>query len=53
VGGWPAAPPSHGLAERIDRAAEELAELVAGRPAARAADPFADAPSFEALLRGV
>ncbi|WP_433507327.1 FMN reductase [Pseudonocardia halophobica] len=44
---------SHGLASRIERAAEELAELVAARPAARTADPFADAPSFEALLRGV
>ncbi|MFC5950959.1 FMN reductase [Pseudonocardia lutea] len=44
---------SHGLAARIERAAEELAELVATRPAARAADPFADAPSFEALLGGV
>ena len=44
---------SQGLASRIDRAAEELAELVAARPAARTVDPFADAPSFEALLRGV
>jgi FMN reductase len=44
---------SHGLASRIERAAEELAELVAARPATRAADPFADAPSFEALLGGV
>jgi FMN reductase len=41
------------LARRIDRAAGELADLVAGRPAARRpADPFADVPSFEELLRG-
>jgi FMN reductase len=41
------------LADRIDRAAGELADLVAGRPAATGpADPFADVPSFEELLRG-
>jgi FMN reductase len=41
------------LAARIDRAAGELAGLVAGRPAAvRPADPFAGTPSFEELLRG-
>lgn len=42
------------LAERIDRAAGELADLVTGRPAApRAVDPFADPEiSFEELLRG-
>jgi len=41
------------LATRIDRAAGELADLVAGRPAQkRSADPFADVPSFEDLLRG-
>ena len=41
------------LAGRIDRAAGELADLVTGRPAsARPADPFADTPSFEELLRG-
>jgi FMN reductase len=44
---------SRALAERIDRAAGELADLVAGRPAAaRPADPFADPEvSFEELLR--
>nr|WP_308282708.1 CE1759 family FMN reductase [Pseudonocardia nigra] len=40
------------LADRIDRAAGELADLVAARAAARPADPFAAAPSFEDLLRG-
>jgi FMN reductase len=41
------------LGLRIDRAAGELADVVTGRPAsARPADPFADVPSFEDLLRG-
>ena len=41
------------LARRIDRAAGELADLVAGRPSTkRPVDPFADVPSFEELLRG-
>ncbi len=41
------------LAERVDRAAGELADLVAGRPPAAPVDPFADpASSFEDLLRG-
>ncbi|HST97470.1 MAG TPA: FMN reductase [Geodermatophilus sp.] len=41
------------LSGRITRAAGELADVVAGRPAsARPADPFADVPSFEQLLRG-
>ncbi|MGY1727349.1 FMN reductase [Geodermatophilus sp. SYSU D01062] len=41
------------LAARITRAAGELADVVTGRPAsARPADPFADVPSFEDLLRG-
>ncbi|MQA35998.1 FMN reductase [Modestobacter roseus] len=42
------------LADRVERAAGELAGLVAGRPAGvRPADPFADpATSFEELLRG-
>jgi FMN reductase len=40
------------LAERIGRAAGELADLVAGRPPAAPVDPFADpATSFEDLLR--
>ena len=42
------------LAGRIDRAAGELADLVAGRPTAAApVDPFADpTTSFEELLKG-
>ncbi|PRY49780.1 FMN reductase [Geodermatophilus tzadiensis] len=41
------------LGRRITRAAGELADVVTGRPAsARPADPFADVPSFEDLLRG-
>jgi FMN reductase len=41
------------LSRRITRAAGELADVVTGRPAsARPADPFADVPSFEELLRG-
>jgi FMN reductase len=42
------------LADRIDRAAGELADLVTGRPAsAKPVDPFADPEtSFEQLLRG-
>ncbi|MGY2130322.1 CE1759 family FMN reductase [Blastococcus sp. SYSU DS0617] len=41
------------LADRVARAAGELADLVAGRPPAAPADPFADpTTSFEDLLRG-
>jgi FMN reductase len=41
------------LADRVDRAAGELADLVAGRPPAAPVDPFADpATSFGDLLRG-
>jgi FMN reductase len=43
---------SQALVERVERAGEELAELVAARPPAAPADPFADATPFEALLRG-
>ena len=41
-----------GLDRRIARAAGELADLVAIRPAHAARDPFADAPTFADLLRG-
>jgi FMN reductase len=45
-----------GLGRRIDRAAGELADLVAGRTPKAPADPFAGpfggTPSFEDLLRG-
>jgi FMN reductase len=44
----------HVLADRVDRAARELVDVLAGRPAAtRPVDPFADpTTSFEELLRG-
>ena len=41
-----------GLLERIERAAEELADLVGQRPQAAPSDPFASPVPFEALLRG-
>jgi FMN reductase len=40
-----------GLAERIDRAARELATAIAQRPRAELSDPFADPVPFEAVLR--
>ena len=45
---------STALADRVDRAAGELADTLTGRPAfARPVDPFADpTASFEELLRG-
>jgi FMN reductase len=44
---------SRALADRIQRAAGELADLVAGRPPAAPVDPFDDpTTSFEELLRG-
>jgi FMN reductase len=51
---WAGGGTGRALADRIDRAAGELADLVAGRPAAAGpADPFADpATSFEDLLAG-
>ena len=39
------------LGRRIQRAADELADLVAGRPPASPVDPFADPTPFEDLLR--
>jgi FMN reductase len=53
---WAGGDGTTGLAGRIDRAAGELADLVAGRPPAAPADPFegpfGGTPSFEELLRG-
>jgi FMN reductase len=40
------------LIRRIERAADELADLVAQRPRAGLTDPFADPTPFTALLRG-
>ena len=40
------------LAERIGRAATELADLVSGRPPRAPADPFEQSVPFEQLLRG-
>ena len=43
----------HVLADRISRAADELADLVSSRPAKAPVDPFGgDAVPFEQLLRG-
>src|SRR2546430_2448847 len=48
--------PTGALAERIRRAAGELADLVSGRPPAAPSDPFegpfGGTPPFEELLRG-
>jgi FMN reductase len=41
---------SPGLAERVDRAAGELADAVLRRPRLKAADPFEDVTPFEDLL---
>lgn len=40
------------LGARIDRAGGELADMVAARPAAAPADPFADLTPFAQLLQG-
>ncbi len=40
------------LVDRVRRAAGELADLVTARPPKVPADPFADAVSFEQMLRG-
>jgi FMN reductase len=40
------------LTDRVDRAAGELAALVAGRPTAAVADPFDEPVPFEQLLSG-
>ena len=42
---------SRALSERIERAAGQLADLVARRPQTAPADPFADPTPFEELLR--
>ncbi len=50
---WAGGDGTDGLGRRIERAAGELADLVAGRPPAAPADPFGDpTTSFEELLRG-
>jgi FMN reductase len=41
---------SRGLADRIERAAGELADAVLRRPRLKAADPFAEVTPFEELL---
>jgi FMN reductase len=38
------------LRQRVDRAARELADLVAARPALHRTDPFGDVPDFASLL---
>ena len=50
---WAGGDGADGLGRRVERAAGELADLVAGRPPAAPADPFGDpTTSFEELLRG-
>ncbi|MFW5415515.1 FMN reductase [Nocardiopsis sp. CNT-189] len=50
---WGAGGAAHGgLASRIDRAAGEFADLVAGRPAAARPDPYEEPVPFERLLAG-
>jgi FMN reductase len=44
---------SQGLAERIDRAARELAALILARPQSEPVDRFALTESFETLLHRV
>jgi FMN reductase len=41
---------SRGLAERVERAAGELADAVLRRPRLKAADPFEDVTAFEEML---
>ena len=42
---------AHGaLRKRVDRAAQELVDLVVARPALHRADPFGDVPDFASLL---
>lgn len=43
---------SGALAERVERASRELADLVLGREPAKAADPFDNPTPFEQLLSG-
>jgi FMN reductase len=43
---------AHALADRVERAADELARLVADRPRPAAPDPFDDPTPFEDLLTG-
>jgi FMN reductase len=43
---------SRALSERVQRAARELADLVAARPSALPADPFAEPTPFAQLLQG-
>ncbi|MGV9817460.1 FMN reductase [Nocardia xishanensis] len=49
---WGTDSAGEGLSRRIDRAAEELAEVLAGRSAVRPPDPYRDTPPFEDLLWG-
>jgi len=50
---WAGGGTDRALADRIDRAAGELADLVAARPLATGpVDPFADPVPFDQLLRG-
>jgi FMN reductase len=53
AGGGPSRPgATPALADRVERAAGELADLVVGRPVAAPVDPFETPTPFEDLLRG-
>jgi len=47
---WGANDASGALRKRVDRAANELADLVVARPALHRPDPFGDVPDFTTLL---
>ncbi|MBC3194950.1 FMN reductase [Pseudonocardia sp. C8] len=49
---WGATDATTSLEGRIERAADELAGIVAARPAAAPTDEFTDVPDFTALLEG-
>ena len=49
---WGSTDADGALRRRIDRAAGQLADAVASRPALHRADPFGDVPDFSSLLGG-
>ncbi len=49
---WASSADGSRLADRVDRAGGELADLIAGRPAQRPTDPFEEPTPFTELLLG-